>query len=263
MKLHESTLAILVGILLLKHPAFSQEKAQSTATVAKISPPTFVKWKDQAQIEQTRKEVFAYLSGKVGRQLEAPKYPKNALIGWSMRSYQKAGDNSDQLYVVIYEQLLVAEQLFKDKETQQERRALRVCHNALFKIGMRLRDRWLAARVSDGFIFPHINAAQAGKGTLSQARLIQDAASAFRLANEGDKQAKALKILIEVAEENKDIDVADWARVKLADVLAVQGHYQEAAEHLKAVTSPNMSGSKNRIAELQAKATKAKGAASK
>lgn len=239
----------LLVAMMSAHPAIAQ-KPQGTPLGGVQATSAFE--------NDAAKTIFGYLTTKVGREVALPSYQENALVRWSLRSYQEAGKDNKKLYTVIYEQLLVAQKLLSSQDVQQKRRGLRVAHNANFKAAARLKDKPLCAQIFDAFIMPNIAAAPTGRGTLSQARLLQDGASAYRLTGQREKQAGALQSLIAVAQKDKDTDGADWARVKLADVWAVQERYQEAADLLKAVTSPNMSGSKRVIAALEAKAAKKK-----
>ena len=208
-------------------------------------------------IEQLQKGAINYIEGKSGAPITLPSYPADSLISWSLQSYRNAGEDRPQIYNAVGQQLLVARILLANKNPQQRRRGLRLVHNANFKVAVRLRDPQLSAQMFDGFVMPYLDSAVTGKGTLSRARLLQDAASVYRLAKERGKQTQALHKLIATAESDKDTDGADWGRVKLADVLAEQGLYQEAADQLKAIKASNMSGSKTRIAALEAKAASA------
>lgn len=230
------------------------------ASSSSASPaPIKVEWAQGKKVQEAQKDVFAYLTKKVGKEVKAPQFPSDSLVSWALKNYQLAGNDPQRLYTAVYEQLLVVQTLGAEDNPQQKRRALRLTHNANFKVATRLHDTWLSARLFDAFVLPNIEAAPVGKGTLSRARLLQDAASAYRLAGDKHKQEVTLRLLVAVSENDKDIDGADWARVKLADVLGTQGSFAQAAEQLKAVTSINMEGAKRRIPELEAKA-KAKAA---
>mgnify|MGYP002777120639 CR=1 FL=1 len=214
--------------------------------------PLRVSWATAPQATKVQKAVFAHLSKQIGREISMPEVPANGLVSWSLRGYETAGSDPKQLYPVVYEQLLVAQKLAEEKNPQQKRRALRLAHNANFKVATRLRDTALCALIFDAFILPNIEAAPTGKGTLSRARLLQDAASAYRLAGETPKQADSLRLLVQVSQADGDTDGADWARVKLSDVLISQKLYAQAIEQLKAVSAVNMAGAKRRIPQLEA-----------
>ena len=181
-----------------------------------------------------------------------PSYPTDNLLSWTRQGFAEAGSDPQLLYRAIYEQLLVAQQLLANPDLRQQRRGLRVAYNANFKIAARLKDGWLSAHLFDGFLVPFLGAALTGESeTLGRRRLLQDAANAYRRSKAADKQVAVLRVLVEVEERAKNADGADWARVKLADGLAAQNRYAEAIANLKAVKSPNMSGSKERISQLE------------
>lgn len=204
--------------------------------------------------EKAQADTFAYLQEKNGGELAMPSYPANDLLKWTRASFAVAGRDSQKLYTAIYGQLLVAQPLLADKDSQQRRRGLRVAHNASLKAATRLGDKHLTALIFDGFIVPYVEVASTGvTDTLSHQRLLQDASGAYRLVDEPEKRIAVLRVLLSVAESEKTLNQADWARVKLADQLAAQEQYQAAIDYLQAVTASNLSGSKAWIPELQNK----------
>ena len=227
-----------------------------------VSPPT-APTKSAAAFNAIHKEVlaalpptdkaqanaFAYLKDKSGREISLPQYPSDALLDWSRSQIEAAGNDPKKLCPAVYGQLLVAQKLFKEKAVSSERRALRLTHNALLVSVMFLNDNKLASLIADGFLLPHLDAAYPqGRSTLSRRRLLQDAASAYRLNGETEKQVVALRALVQLAANEKDVDGADWARAKLAHTLEARDKPNDLAEGvqlLRAVTAPNMTGTRD------------------
>jgi hypothetical protein len=203
---------------------------------------------------QSQQAVFTYLQEKSGHEVYAPDYPPNALLTWTRQNFEAAGSDPKKLYPAVYQQLLAAQPLLLHLNSQQRRRGLRVAHNANLKVATRLKDKRLTALIFDGFILPYLDVASIGvNDTLSRQRLLQDASSAYHLSGETEKRLAVLRLLLSVAEEEKNPNQADWARVKLAEGLAAQSQYQEAITHLQAVKASNLSGSKSWIPQLEKK----------
>ena len=154
-----------------------------------------------------------------------------------------------QLYQALYGQLLVSQKLLSDNSISSQRRGLRVADDARLIAAMRLNDPALSALICDALILPHLAAAYPqGKSTLSRRRLLQDAASTYRLHGETSKQIVMLRALVAVSVFEQDADGADWARAKLAETLAARDQpndLSQAVQLLRAVTSPNMTGTRD------------------
>lgn len=209
---------------------------------------------EASEIERNQKRVFDYLLGKTGKLATTPTYPTNELLNWTRENYQGAGRNSQKMYVAIAQHLRAAQPLLSDENQQQNLRGLRVAYDASIKTAVQLKDKTLCALVFDGFIVPYLGSARSGESDLlSKQRLLQNAANAYRLTEESSKQIVVLNELVGVADAAGNVGLADWARVKLAEVLETQERYSEAINNLQAVQSPNLQGSKKWIPALQKK----------
>ena len=226
-----------------------QLAVNSATRLSAILPPL-----EQSEFAHTQEEVFNYLLGKTGRLTTLPNYPQNALLNWTQENYRTAGDDSRKMYWAIAQHLRAAQPLLSHQSQQQNLRGLRVAYDASLKAAVQLKDRGLCAQIFEAFILPHLNATRSeANDLLSKQKLLQNAANAYRLANESSKQVAVLHELVSVAEAAGNISLADWAHIKLAEVLEAHGRYKEAIDNLQAVQSPNLMGSKKWIPELQKK----------
>lgn len=217
--------------------------------------------------DKAQATTLAYLKDKSGGEVLLPDYPANALLDWSRSQITAAGTDAKKLYPSVYAQLLVAQKLFGEKAASSERRGLRLTHNALLVSVMFLKDNKLASFIADGFLLPQLDAAYPqGRGTLSRRRLLQDAASAYRLNKQVDKQIVVLRALVQLAANEKDVDGADWARAKLAETLAARdkaNDLSEGVQLLRAITAANMTGTRDTMLTRFEKKLKEKQAAEK
>lgn len=195
---------------------------------------------------QVQNAVFAYLQEKTGQPSRTPSYPTNSLLSWSLRRYNDAPDDPKTLYGLVAEDLHIAQSLLIERNARQQRRGLQLANSANLKVAVRLRDKWLYARIHEGFLLPNLSAAPVeGWRIIGRQRLIEDAASAFAQSAEPDKQMAALQWLLVHADTP---NLTDWARIQLAQAFAAQEKYEQAIALLRAVQTPDMNGSKRLIA---------------
>ena len=162
---------------------------------------------------------------------------------------------------VVGENLRLAQTLLADKNPQRQNAGLIVAHDAALKTAMRVGDGALGARIFSGFILGSLDAApdalpdaaQVNFEALPKRRLLQDACAAYRYAKDDEAFFASIALLVLVADKAGDVEAADWARVKLADVLAQRERFAEAIRSLRAVTSPNLAGAKIFIPDLEKK----------
>ena len=251
MLIKRTTFLLLCASSIICQVAWADPKpvSNSETTFSATRPPI-----EALESGHTQDEVFNYLLGKTGRLATLPDYPQNALLKWTQENYRAAGSDSREMYRAIAQHLRAAQPLLSHPSQQQNLRGLRVAYDASLKAAVQIKDRDLCAQIFDAFILPHLDAARSeANDLLGKQKLLQNAANAYRLAEESPKQIAVLRELVSVAEAAGSVSHADWARVKLAEVFEANGRYQEAIDNLQAVQSPNLSGSKQWIPELQEK----------
>lgn len=117
------------------------------------------------------------------------------------------------------------------------------------------KDKWLLARLYEGFLLPHVSLANAAMWQdPARGRLLEAAVGAFGNAGEADKQRAVLEWLVAIAQKpastnpnalTLDLNTRDWARSTLAALLfqgrdATTQDLERALALLQAVESPAM-----------------------
>lgn len=196
-------------------------------------------------------DVFQYLKTKTNEDVAMPLFPANSVSNWSWQRYKLVRDNPTKLYKWANENLLVAQKLLSSSKVVEKRQGLLLARDTNTSIAVKLKDKWLYARVFDFFLLPHIAVADDKVwGNLSRQRIIEGACAAYEATQELEKQIEVLRWLIDLAQNDDEEDsqnTVDWARGQLAQALALQKKYSEAIVELKAIRSDEMSEIKNLI----------------
>lgn len=208
-----------------------------------------------------QQQVFTYLKEKTGTVATIPAYPQQSVIAWTVQRHREEKANAEARYTLVAEDLLIARKLLNSKDIRRQRQGLRLTHYTSVFVFNKLGDKWLYARIFEGFLLPHLSVAHVEQWQdLSQQRLAEGGASAFEQAGEKENQVKALRLLLRLQPEQ---NTQDWARGELAQVLASLNRYAEAISELKAIKSPNMNNIKKlipryeqRLRELQSQRQK-------
>ena len=223
--------ALSVGIAGL-HQEASAQPATVTSPVAQWLPPA----------RQTRVQLFKHLKEKVGDEVVAPEYPANDLYKWALAQYKERSEGQE-LYTVIYEQCLIAEELLKaasqlppgEAANQQKRRVIQLGQWAATSADTKLHDSVLASLLQETYQLPFLDAAPKKQWEPnSQASLVEEAASLYGQTKQTNKRIAAYKLLIQVA---GTLNMADSARANLAYIYAEQKDYARAIAYLEAITN--------------------------
>lgn len=205
---------------------------------------------------QARREVVSYLKSKAGRDVSLPLVPANDLLSWFFSRHDAHLDNArvdnrNALYALAFEDFLVAQKLLDSRDLTSRRKGLRLALYSSLWIKERLQDFKLREGFFDALLLPNLDAAYGESWKdLSRQSILERACAAYRENGSTTKQIAALKRVVEIADSP---NAADWARIKLCEVLDSQQKYGEAIRYLNQVHSPEMSGSKTWIVELQQK----------
>ena len=237
--------ALSLGVASLQQEAKSQSVEVTTPMARWLSP-----------VQQTRGQLFEHLKEKAGTEIVAPEYPANALYSWALTQYKERGKN-EELYVVIYEQCLIAEELLKsadklssvDAVNQQKRRVIQLAQWGVIAAKTKLNDYVLASLIQETYQLPLLAAApQVQWETNSRVSIVEDAASLYGQTKQTNKRIAAYKLLTQVA---GTLNMADSARANLAYIYAEQKDYERAIAYLQAITDSSMKGAKTLIPEYQ------------
>jgi len=200
---------------------------------------------------QAQREVASYLKSEAGRAVSMPPIPANDLLRWFFARHRVRLDTQKAFYALAFEDFLVAQKLLAARDLASRRKGLRVALYSSLWIREKLRDAKLREGFMDALLLPNLDAAyEESWKDLSRQSILERACAAYRENGSTSKQIAALKLIVEIADSPNG---ADWARIKLCEALDAQGNYQEAIAYLNQVKSPEMSGSKTWVVEIQQK----------
>lgn len=226
---------IVLGLVMLNgrpasaaHPTSSD--ASATYSLSWLPPAT-----------QTQSDVFDDLTLKAGYQVSLPSYPHTGLLAWARQRYHFVSNQPKALYGLMYEDLLIAQQLLNDKDLHLKRDGMRLALNARIPLLGKIDDKQLNARIYEGFLLPYLNDAYAEDWQdLSRQQIVEAASSAFAAIGETEKCLPLLRLYLQMEMgQQGNLNSADWSRGQLAQILAGQGQYEEAVHMLQSIHTAN------------------------
>ena len=228
-----------------------QPRAGAKAS-AWLWPQTFLE--TEAIQRQTLARLKTLHAGQTER-VEASPSAASPPLNWFWKRHSAAGQNKALSLRLLHEDLIWANRMLSREGRQENERGLRVAHYAAMRAGIALREVSLRAQIYQGWILPHLDkGALASTRDISRQRLVEAAYDAFRRDGQSENAHLCLRLLIRYADRQ---NTRDWARVKLAESLAAQGHYAQAVGHLERVQSPELAGSRALIPVWKQKASAA------
>lgn len=161
-----------------------------------------------------------------------------ARLGKELRQGVREAPTWEALYAALGNELWTAEQWLASNELPSRRAGLDLAEQARLHAANDASSDWLAARIVEGFIFPNLEAADAGRqGTGNADQLLTSASMTFRSAEETNNLIRTAELLI--ARTSSPVR-ADYARSQLAYLYEQMGEYPRALELLRAVKSSNV-----------------------
>ena len=211
----------------------------------------------------TQAHVFEYLSARINgsdpknnpknnpkaakafadaQQAALAAYPKTGTLTWALGRY-RAATNGPAAYTLVYQDLLLAQQLLKTSDLTKQREGMRLAKNAQLCVTRTLDDKKLYVRVFEGFLLPYLGAAYSEEWQdLSRQQITGDAYSAYAATGDVDHAVGLLRLFLSLDSSKSgsqssggNQNGADWARGQLAQALAGQGRYGEAIGQLHAI----------------------------
>jgi hypothetical protein len=159
-------------------------------------------------------------------------------LGKELRQQIKEAATWEALYAALGNELRTAEQWLASSEMPARRAGLELAEQARLHAASDASSDWLAARIVEGFIFPNLEVADAGRqGTGNADQLLTSASVTFRSAEETNNLIRTAELLI--ARTSSPVR-ADYARSQLAYVYEQLGEYPQALDLLRAVKSSNL-----------------------
>ena len=189
-----------------------------------------------------------------------PELPGDNLVAWFYNRQAESSSskvNDKDRLTVIGQHLRIAEKLLDEKDPTLRARGLLVASETANFVAAHLpKEKWLLARIYQGFLLPSIALAHVESWqSPSRQNLIQNASYAFAGADESELQIKMLQWLLTLGEKEGtgqtalqiDTNTLDWARGTFAALLvrspkAPLSDLERAEQLLKSIQSPDMKG---------------------
>lgn len=224
--------------------------------------------------EEVRAALFAHLEAKAGGALTIPDFPTQKLMVWMDGRAAGASTDEKTRYSLLGEHLLIAQRLLKSEDMPTRKQGFWIAsESANFAAAKIKTDKWLLARIYEGFLLPKVSLANVELWQdPSRNRILEDGVSAFGNAGERDRQTRVLEWIISIGEKNTkspneksdatsltvSSNTLDWARGTLAALLfevsdVKRPDLERALTLLQAIQSPGMKGFKRLQERVQAR----------
>ena len=143
-----------------------------------------------------------------------------------------------EIYRAIGEQLWVAHRLFESANSEHRRIGLSLALQASQNAQNDAQNGWLAGRICEGYIWPHIDVAddRNRRSAFNPENLLNQCADIFRKNEEWQNVILNYKLLLAMANTPQ---VADSARVEIANAHEQVGDPKHALEYLRAIKLTN------------------------
>jgi hypothetical protein len=153
------------------------------------------------------------------------------------------------IYRLVGENLAAVDQFLTHNDAEQTRLALLLAVEAIRASLEPAKNGWLAARISEAYIWPALDDVPAqGGGMLDAASLLDLSEEAFNAAGETENLIRNYRLLIARSEKRAK---ADKLRVHLAKILEESEKFEEAARVLHEVQDTNTTAFVRRRASVQ------------
>lgn len=262
--LHFRPLTLLCGILLVSISPTPQavDAAPLIETPTPKSPPAS---------EAVRAAIYAHLEKQAEAKAQLPDFPSQNLRAWVNGRYAVAAKantkNPKARYALLLEHLLIAQKLLDSDDLTTQKQGFGIANRSAHFAAVHLpQDKWLTARLYEGFLVPHIALANPQNYQApSRRKVLESAFGAFANAGESAKQKGILEWLISIGDKPQPANskslalgtnTLDWARGTLASLLmqpknAPRADLERALALLQAIESKDMGGFQHLQVTLQ------------
>lgn len=154
------------------------------------------------------------------------------------------------IYTWIGRTLWTADRLLASGDAADQRSGALLAHDAVTYAIQNAENHWLAARISEGWIWPNLEKFDAaGKPRAMLSQVLQTTAEAFNRASETNNLVKNFRLRLEYAQTPR---AADNIRYNLANVLEQSGETKEALDLYRSISDTNyLTYAERRIAWLE------------
>lgn len=245
-------------------------KAKPTLNKIPSNPPV----SKAPAYQEVRAALFAHLEAKDGSQMTIPDFPAQKLMVWIDRRSASVNAEEKSCYTLLGEHLLIAQKLLNSEDVPTRKQGFWIAsESANFAAAKLKSDKWLLARIYEGFLLPQVNLANVELWQdPSRSRVMENGVSAFANAGERDKQTRVLEWIISIGEKSTETptgksdvtsltvssNTLDWARGTLAALLfevpdVKRPDLERALALLQVIQSPDMKGFKHLQERVQAR----------
>jgi hypothetical protein len=153
------------------------------------------------------------------------------------------------IYKLIGEHLWAADQMLDKPSLTQKEVGVYLTLESARASAEDAYDPWLAARISEAYLWPQLDWAQTNQNSRVNADFILSAAEqSFSQADEPQSVIRSFKYYLARAQ---DPDRANMIRFRLARLLESEGEYKDALESLQSIQTGSNTNWQNRIASLE------------
>lgn len=246
-----SATGVIVLTILLGLPALCDTAKESaappatpSATLASAQNKSGFSWLTNPDALQEK--VIEELMKRVGERVTLPEVPPNQLLDWYRSRHVGAADavtpeEQRRRLILRCEELMVAHQLLSSSRVEERRRGLLLI--SILWPAVAAHETYapkLPVSIVEAFLLPYWNDGyREDWKMLSRVQILQNASAVYEGAKMDEKTIEVTQKLVEVAQQD-DSYVADWARFKLAPLLAAHDQKSRAIELLEALSSPSL-----------------------
>jgi hypothetical protein len=202
------------------------------------------------QFGEVEKELQA-VRKDLGKKEDELSAQENTFIRAARKQAGEVG-SYEELYELIGQQLTAAERLLADNDVERQRIGINLAREACRHALHDAESPWLAARIGEAYLWPHLDRADYSAGTKERAQdILQLCAAAFTALGETAGLARNFELMIAHAPNRPQ---ADAARLSLADLLEQRGEHGRAIQFLKEIQDATLRPqAEQRLARLQAR----------
>jgi hypothetical protein len=162
---------------------------------------------------------------------------ENACIRRTRQQASEAG-SYEALYALIGQQLITADQLLANPDIERRRMGVSFAREACRHASAEAQNGWLAARIGQAYLWPHLDLADATPGSKEHAQdLLQFCRSVFTELGETNNVVRNYELMISHSPSRQG---ADSFRLNLAELLEQTGDYSGAAKCLREIQESNL-----------------------
>ena len=219
-----------------------------------LQPTDLVQPRPIPGLIKRRAELRSYLQKQSGVRREKPTIPrgKPADFLYCFREYDACKGDKRKLYGVVASQLRLVEALIEQEDIEVRRSGLAIIWQASYCALQDIQDPKLAVEICDIWMQPNLHLASPHDWQFSGLENMLTCCVAVYSKAEAHEQLLATsKFWLDKNIQQRDLNTADTARLKMAVALEGLKRYDEAIHVLEEITHPSLATQKSRIPGLR------------